>query len=118
MGVLFPALHHIRDSLYTLPVRELGALKHIDKADSNQAASIISILQERLTFFRYLTDRDGPFSFRQFIRDKDERRNLFLMNIRQYDAIFRSLMTFVIDVMTGRFFLWPTALPPDHFRGR
>jgi hypothetical protein len=92
-------LQHIRAALYTLPVREMGALKHIDKADSNQAASIISILQERLTFFRYLTDRDGSFSFRRFIRDKQERRNLFLMNIRQYDAIFRSLMTFVIDVM-------------------
>jgi hypothetical protein len=93
-------LHQIRDALYTLPVRELGALKHIDKADSNQAASVISILQERLTFFRYLTDRDGPFSFRSYIRDDADQRNLFLMNIRQYDAIFRSLMTFVIDIMT------------------
>lgn len=93
-------LHYIRDSLYTLPVRELGALKHIDKADSNQAASIISILQERLTFFRYLAGQDGPFSFRKFIRDDKDRRNLFLMNIRQYDAIFRSLMTLVIDIMT------------------
>ncbi len=93
-------LQHIRDALYTLPVRELGALKHIDKADSNQAASMISILQERLTFFRYLTDRDGTFSFRKFISDDSDRRNLFLMNIRQYDAIFRSLMTFVIDIMT------------------
>src|SRR5438094_550274 len=83
-------LHYIKDALYTLPVRELGALKHIDKADSNQAASIISILQERLTFFRYLTDRDGSFSFRGFIRDDADRRNLFLMNIRQYDLIFRS----------------------------
>ena len=93
-------LQQIRDALYTLPVRELGALKHIDKADSNQAASVISILQERLTFFRYLTDRDGSFSFRGFVRDDADRRNLFLMNIRQYDAIFRSLMTFVIDIMT------------------
>jgi type IV secretory pathway TraG/TraD family ATPase VirD4 len=93
-------LQHIRASLYTLPVREMGALKHIDKADSNQAASIVSILQERLTFFRYLTDSDGSFSFRKFIRDDKDRRNLFLMNIRQYDAIFRSLMTFVIDIMT------------------
>lgn len=92
-------LQHIRDALYTLPIRELGALKHIDKADSNQAASVISILQERLTFFRYLTDRDGTFSFRRFIRNDADRRNLFLMNIRQYDAIFRSLMTFIIDVM-------------------
>jgi hypothetical protein len=93
-------LQQIRDALYTLPVHELGALKHIDKADSNQAASVISILQERLTFFRYLTDRDGTFSFRSFIRDDADRRNLFLMNIRRYDAIFRSLMTFVIDIMT------------------
>lgn len=90
----------IREALYTLPTREMGALKHIDKADSNQAASIISILQERITFFRYLTESDGSFSFRKFIRDDDDRRNLFLMNIRQYDAIFRSLMTFVIDIMT------------------
>ncbi len=92
-------LQYIRDSLYTLPIQELGALKHIDKADSNQAASIVSILQERLTFFRYLSDQDGSFSFRKFIRDDKERRNLYLMNIRQYDAIFRSLMTFVIDIM-------------------
>ncbi|PYV37935.1 MAG: hypothetical protein DMG09_13385, partial [Acidobacteria bacterium] len=93
-------LHYIKDVLYTLPVRELGALKHIDKADSNQAASIISILQERLTFFRYLTDCNGPFSFRSFIQDEADQRNLFLMNIRKYEAIFRPLMTFVIDIMT------------------
>ncbi len=93
-------LQQVRDALYTLPMRELGALKHIDKADSNQAASVVSILQERLTFFRYLTDSDGAFSFRSFIQDDDDRRNLFLMNIRQYEAIFRPLMTFVIDIMT------------------
>jgi type IV secretory pathway TraG/TraD family ATPase VirD4 len=92
-------LHQIRDCMYSLPIRELGALKHIDKADSNQAASVISILQERLTFFRYVTDSDGSFSFRKFIRDDVDRLNLFLMNIRQYDAIFRPLMTFAIDVM-------------------
>jgi type IV secretory pathway TraG/TraD family ATPase VirD4 len=93
-------LHYIKDVLYTLPVRELGAVKHIDRADSQQASSVISILQERLTFFRYLTDRDGPFSFRSFIQDEADRRNLFLMNIRHYEAIFRPLMTFVIDIMT------------------
>src|SRR5437762_4598807 len=93
-------LHYIKDALYTLPVRELGALKHIDKVDSNQAASIISILQERLTFFRYLTDSDGPFSFRSFIQNEGDRRNLYLMNKQQYEAIFRPLMTFVIDIMT------------------
>ena len=92
-------LQDIRQSLGTLPVREIGALKHIDKADSNQAASVISILQERLTFFRYLCDSDGRFSFREFIRNEKHAGNLFLMNIRRYDAIFRPLMTFVIDIM-------------------
>jgi type IV secretory pathway TraG/TraD family ATPase VirD4 len=93
-------LSKIRDALYTLPVREIGAIKHIDKAESNQAASVISILQERISFFRYLTDSDGDFSFRKYIQDESDRRNLFLMNIRQYDAIFKPLMTFVIDIMT------------------
>jgi hypothetical protein len=90
----------IREAFQNLPIREAGAIKHIDKTDSNQAASVISILQERLTFFRYLTDSDGPFSFRQFIRDESDRRNLFLMNMREYDAIFKPLMTFVVDLMT------------------
>jgi len=95
-------LTDIKANLESLPIREQGALKHIDKADSNQAASVISILQERLTFFRYLCDSDGDFSFRDYIsREKDERYqgSLFLMNIRNYDAIFRPLMTFVIDIM-------------------
>jgi hypothetical protein len=68
-------LHQIRDCLYTLPIRELGALKHIDKADSNQAASVISILQERLTFFRYLTDSDGDFSFRRSVWQRKDLAN-------------------------------------------
>ena len=50
----FLSSHHRR--LLPSAVHELGALKHIDKADSNQAASVISILQERLTFFRYLRE--------------------------------------------------------------
>ncbi len=86
-------------SCFFCPARELGALKHSDKADSNQAASVISILQERLTFFRYLTDRDGPFPFCSFIRNDRDRRNLFLMNIQQHEAIFRPLMSFIIDIM-------------------
>ena len=92
-------LKDIRGYLSTLPVREQGALKHIDRDDSTQAASVISILQERLTFFRYLCDADGTFSFRDYIRDENRKGNLFLMNIRRYDAIFRPLMTFVIDIM-------------------
>ncbi len=88
----------------------MGALKHIDKADSQQAASVVSILQERLTFFRYLTDRDGAFSFRKFVQDEAERRSLFLMNIPQYDAIFQSLMTFAIDIMSREVL----SLPDSH----
>jgi type IV secretory pathway TraG/TraD family ATPase VirD4 len=105
-------LQEIRDCLYTLPMREMGALKHIDKADSQQAASVVSILQERLTFFRYLTDRDGTFSFRQFIQNDKDKRSLFLMNIPQYDAIFQPLMTFVIDIMTREVL----SLPDSHTR--
>ena len=93
------SVSNIRADLESLPIREHGALKHIDKTDSSQAASVISILQERLTFFRYLTGSDGDFSFREYIRNKEQRGNLFLMNIRRYDAIFRPLMTFVIDIM-------------------
>jgi type IV secretory pathway TraG/TraD family ATPase VirD4 len=53
-----------------------------------------------LTFFRYLCDSDGDFSFRDYISNEDGHQgNLFLMNIRNYDAIFRPLMTFVIDIM-------------------
>jgi len=105
-------LQEIRDCLYTLPMREMGALKHIDKADSQQAASVVSILQERLTFFRYLTDRDGTFSFRRFIQNDKDKRSLFLMNIPQYDAIFQPLMTFVIDIMTREVL----SLPDSHTR--
>jgi len=92
-------LKDIRDQLSTLPSGELGALKHIDRADSNQAASVISILQERLQFFRYLIDTDGDFSFRDYITDDRDNRFLYLMNIKTYDAIFKPLMTFIVDIM-------------------
>jgi len=93
-------LGDIRADIGSLPSQELGALKHIDKTDSSQAASVISILQERLTFFRYLCDFDGDFSFRDYIQNADTcQGNLFLMNIRRYDAVFRPLMTFVVDIM-------------------
>ena len=83
-----------------LPTSEKGALKHIDKHDSNQAASVVSILQERISFFRYLINVNGTFSFRDYISKEDEfPGSLFLMNIRNYDAIFRPLMTFVVDIM-------------------
>jgi len=84
----------------SLPTSEKGALKHIDRHDSSQAASVISILQERISFFRYLINVNGTFSFRDYISKEDKYPgSLFLMNIRNYDAIFRPLMTFAIDVM-------------------
>ena len=45
--------------LNTLPLGERGALKHIDKADSPASSTIISLLQERIGFFRYMVDIDG-----------------------------------------------------------
>lgn len=83
----------------TLNETERGAIKHIDKSDSNTSASIISILQQRLQFFRYLVDMDGEFSFRRYIRDENQKNNLFLLNIEQYADIFRPLMTFAVDTL-------------------
>lgn len=83
-----------------LPTTEKGGLKHIEKHDAPASASVVSILQERISFFRYLVDVDGSFSFRKYISDEEAYPgSLFLMNIRRYDAIFRPLMTFVMDVM-------------------
>ncbi|SFL43943.1 type IV secretory system conjugative DNA transfer family protein [Pelosinus propionicus] len=93
----------IQEAFKTLPISEQGALKHIDKSDSPASASIISILQERIQFFRYLVDLDGDFSFRKFIRDQHENEgqqpNLFILNIEQYSIIFKPLMTLAIDTM-------------------
>jgi type IV secretory pathway TraG/TraD family ATPase VirD4 len=91
----------IQAAFKTLPISEQGALKHIDKSDSPASASIISILQERIQFFRYLTDIDGDFSFRKFIRDQghNAQANLFILNIEQYATLFKPLMTLAIDTM-------------------
>ncbi|HHV86847.1 MAG TPA: type IV secretion system DNA-binding domain-containing protein, partial [Petrimonas sp.] len=91
----------IKAAFQTLPPSEQGALKHIDQSDSPASASIISILQERIQFFRYLVDLDGDFSFRQYVREGQAGRqgNLFILNIEQYADIFRPLMSLVIDTM-------------------
>jgi len=93
----------IQEAFKTLPISEQGALKHIDKSDSPASASIISILQERIQFFRYLVDLDGDFSFRKFIREQHQNEghqpNLFILNIEQYSVIFKPLMTLAIDTM-------------------
>lgn len=90
----------IIDAFTTLPLSEQGAIKHIDKADSPASASIISILQEQIQFFRYLIDIDGDFSFRKFIRSQQKnKQNLFILNIEQYNILFKPLMTLTIEMM-------------------
>ena len=94
----------MKDKLSYLEYIDKGGLKHIENTQSNQASSIISIVQERLKFFRYLCEEEGEapgkFSFRKFIREEEKYERLFLMNIQQYESIFRPLMTFVVDIMT------------------
>jgi type IV secretory pathway TraG/TraD family ATPase VirD4 len=51
-----------------------------------------------LLWFRFVTDLDGDFSFRDFIRCPGPG-NLFLLNIKNYAETFRPLMTFAFDVM-------------------
>jgi len=81
-----------------LPPEETGALKHIEFPESPQAASVISVLQEKISFFKYLSGLDGTFSFRDFIR-KRGKGNLYLLNIKQNDSIFRPLMSFIVDLL-------------------
>ena len=96
-----------------LPARERGALKHIENPDSPQASSVLSVLQERISFFKYIYDTDGDFSFRDFIRE-ETGRNLFLLNIKQNDSVFRPLMTFVLDIMIRESLSLPDiTLPAD-----
>lgn len=92
------SLEGIKNAFNELPLEERGAIKHIDKADSTASANIISILQERIQFFRYLKDMDGEFCFKDFIRN-NSTRNLYLLNIDAYKNIFKPLMSLIIDTM-------------------
>jgi type IV secretory pathway TraG/TraD family ATPase VirD4 len=92
-------LKAIVNKLQELPQREQAALKHINRLDSNQAANIISILVERTSFFKYLVGLDGDFSFRRFIREGFQDKNIFLLNLSKYSPLFKPIMTYVIDVM-------------------
>lgn len=95
-------LANIKEKLMMLPQEYQGSIKHIDKEDAPASASIISILQERIQFFQYITDLDGDFSFRKFVREQREieiQPNLFILNIEQYSTIFKPLMTLCIDAM-------------------
>jgi len=106
-------LEHIKKAFEQLPLGEQGALKHIDKADSPAAASIISILQERIQFFHYLVDLNGDFSFRKYIREQANekyRHNLFILNIEQYSTLFKPLMTLCLDMMIRETLSLPDSL--------
>lgn len=92
-------LESMKAALESLPLGEKGALKHISNPETNQAATILSIVQERIQFFRYLVDVDGTFSLRKYIRDEHNQKNLYLLNIINYAEIFRPLMTFAIDTI-------------------
>lgn len=94
-------LKDIRDLLNeALPQKEQGPLKHISGSDNRQADSVLSILQDRIDFFKYLIGMDGEFSFRSFIREQFQEGNLFLLNLSMFGEIFKPLLTFAIDVMT------------------
>ena len=91
-------LEDIKQSLKTIPLEHQMAVKHIENTDRGPGASVMSTLTEKISFLRYLSGLDGAFSFRDYIR-KTAGRNLFLLNIKNYAAIFRPLMTFAFDVM-------------------
>jgi type IV secretory pathway TraG/TraD family ATPase VirD4 len=91
----------MKKAFFTLPLAERGAAKHIDKDDSTTSSSLISVLQNGIKFFRYLTDLDGDFSFRQYIREQRQgvQPNLFILNVDQYAEVFKPLMTLAINIM-------------------
>jgi len=92
------SLDNIKRALSTLPLKERGAIKHIEKEEANSSANIVSVLQERIQFFRYLIDLDGDFSLREYIRN-NSTQNLYLLNIDLYKNIFKPLMSLVVDIM-------------------
>lgn len=92
----------MKKAFFTLPLAERGAAKHIDKDDSTTSSSLISVLQNGIKFFRYLTDLDGDFSFRQYVREQRQQGvqpNLFILNVDQYAEVFKPLMTLAINIM-------------------
>jgi GTPase SAR1 family protein len=101
------SLEEMKTEFLRLPLVEQGAIKHIDKSDNNTSAVIVSVLQQRIEFFKYLIEMDGDFSFKKFIRGQKvdpngavrPNPNLFILNIEQYKSIFKPLMTLAIDTI-------------------
>ncbi|MEL7632755.1 type IV secretion system DNA-binding domain-containing protein [Sporomusa sphaeroides] len=91
-------LQAIQSAFRTLPVAEQGAIKHIDKADSQASASIISILQERLQAFRYIREIEGDFSFSRYIREESQG-NIFLLGNEKTRTLMKPLLSLAVDIM-------------------
>jgi len=108
-------LEDIIRQLKTLPIADRGALKHIESRGSGPAASVISTLTEKISWFRYLVDLDGDFSFRDFIRHP-RHQNLFLLNIKNYADTFRPLMTFAFDLLIRETLSLPDTTPGEDRR--
>ena len=85
----------------TLPPEEQSALDHISNEEATTSSNIISVLKERIQFFKWIVDLDGDFSFRRYVREQRQKvqPNLYILNIEQYSTIFKPLMTLAIDTM-------------------
>jgi type IV secretory pathway TraG/TraD family ATPase VirD4 len=81
----------------TLPQALQGPVDYL--IDSREAAGVLSTIHEKINFLEYLIDCDVPFSFRDYIADKKETRNLFIPNISNFKNIFIPLFSFGIDIM-------------------
>jgi len=81
----------------TLPKALQGPIDYL--IDSREAAGVLSTIHEKINFLEYLIDADGPFSFRDYIADEKDKRNLFIPNISNYKNIFMPLFSFGIDIM-------------------
>ena len=95
----------------TLPNALQGPVEYL--VDSREAAGVLSTIHEKINFLEYLIDSDGPFSFRNFIADAGETRNLFIPNISNYKNIFMPLFSFGIDIMIKE-----VLSMPDDFKRR
>ncbi len=95
----------------TLPKALQGPVDYL--IDSREAAGVLSTIHEKINFLEYLIDSDGPFSFRNYIADANETRNLFIPNISNYKNIFMPLFSFGIDIMIKE-----VLSMPDDFKRR
>jgi type IV secretory pathway TraG/TraD family ATPase VirD4 len=99
------------DQFKTLPKALQGPVDYL--TDSREAAGVLSTIHEKINFLEYMIDCDGPFSFRNYIADEKETRNLFIPNIANFKNIFMPLFSFGIDIMIKE-----VLSMPDDFKRR